>query len=48
MKLLFYREIVSISDWRYTKSVAIKNQVFLTSPCSYTNEGNNPKKRLLH
>ena len=36
MELLFYSGIVSISDWKYTKSVGIKNQVFLAGPCSYT------------
>ena len=36
MELLPYSSIVSISDWKYTKSVGIKNQVFWASPCSYT------------
>ena len=36
MELLPYISIVSISDWKYTKSVGIKNQVFWASPCSYT------------
>ena len=26
MELLFYSGIVSINDWKYTKSVGIKNQ----------------------
>ena len=36
MELLPYSSIVSISYWKYTKSVGIKNQVFWASPCSYT------------
>ena len=36
MELLFYSSIVSISDWKYTKSVGIKNQVFLARPFSYS------------
>ena len=35
MELLFYSGIVSIIDWKYTKSVGIKNQVFWAGPCSY-------------
>ena len=35
MKFLFYGGIVSISDWKHTKSVGIKNQVFCAGPCSY-------------
>ena len=36
MELLFYSGIVSIIDWKYTKSVGIKNQAFWAGPCSYT------------
>ena len=32
MELLFYSGIVSITDWKYTKSVGIKNQVFWAVP----------------
>ena len=35
MELLSYSAIVSISDWKYTKSAGIKNQVFLAGLCSY-------------
>ena len=36
MELLFYSGIVSITDWKYTTSVGIKNQVFWAGRCSYT------------
>ena len=35
MKLLFCSDILSITDWNYTKSVGIKYQVFLAGLCSY-------------
>ena len=35
MELLFYSGIVSITDWKYTKSVGIKNQVFWTGVKSH-------------
>ena len=37
MELLFYSDIVSISHWKYIKSVGIKNQVSWAGPCSYIN-----------
>ena len=36
MKLLFYSGIVSTSDWKYKRSVGIRNQVFWAGPDSYT------------
>ena len=46
MELLFYSGIVSITDWKYTKSVGIKNQVFWAGPCSYSRSYNCHSKRL--
>ena len=44
MELLFYSGIVSVIDWKYTKPVGIKNQVFwagLFSPFSFVTSGDN-------
>ena len=32
----FIEVLYSISDWKYTKSIGIKDQVFLAGPCCYT------------
>ena len=46
MELLFYSGIVSIIDWKYTKSIGIKNQVFWAGPWSYNTVNNEMENKV--